>query len=101
MDIKDRKMGEFVDKVKESLESMQDAIKIISFGIDYKRFLKFKMLTPYVMRTYNGVHVSQMRGGKKWTKENCQYCIDFVSDCALKLQEFDFAIDEIDESLEM
>jgi len=94
----DRKMSEFVDKVKDSLDGIQKAVKILSFGIDYKKFAKFKMLTPIVHRMVGGKHVAQIWGRKKWTKENCQYCIDFVLDSSLKLQEFDFDINELIEN---
>lgn len=100
MHIEDRKMAQFVDKVKGSLEGIQKAIKIISFGIDYKRFVKFNMLTPKVIRRFdNDLYLDETWVKKKWTKENCQYCIDFVLDCSLKLQEFDFDIEEIDEPM--
>lgn len=98
MGIKDVKMSDFVDKVKESLESMQKAIKVMSLGIDYKKFVKFSLLTPSITRTLEGNHVAEIYGDKKWTKENCQYCIDFVIDSSLKLQEFDFDIEEIESS---
>ena len=67
----------------------------MSFGIDYKKFVKFKLLTPTVTRMMNGKHVAEVWGKKKWTLENCQYCIDFVLDSSLKLQEFDFDINEL------
>lgn len=89
------RLGEFVDKVKDSLDGIQKAVKIMSFGIDYKKFVKFKLLTPTIMRTKGGKHVEQIRGKKKWTVANCQYCIDFVLDCSLKLQEFEFDINEL------
>ena len=96
MGIEDRKMSDFVDKVKDSLEAMQKAIKVMSLGIDYKKYVKFKLLTPRITRTMGGNHVAEIYGDKKWTKENCQYCIDFVIDSSLKLQEFDFDIEEIE-----
>ena len=46
----------------------------------------------------DGKHVAELWGQKKWTKENCQYCIDFVLDSSLKLQEFDFDINELIEN---
>ncbi|MBR9847575.1 MAG: hypothetical protein GYB35_16400 [Algicola sp.] len=95
MGIEDTKMSEFIDNVKDSLESMQKAIKIMSLGIDYKKFVKFDLLTPNVIHTMGGTRISQIYGEKKWTKENCQYCIDFVVDSTLKVQEFDFDIEEI------
>lgn len=92
-----KKMAEFVDKVKDSLDGIQKAIKIISFGIDYRRYVKFKLLTPIITRMQNEHHVAEIWGNKKWNKENCQYCIDFVLDSSLKLQEFDFDIEELEE----
>lgn len=92
-----RRLADFIDKVKDSIEGMQKAIKIISFGIDYKRYVKFKLLTPIITRTMGGRQVAEIWGEKKWTKENCQYCIDFVLDSSLKLQEFDFDIKELQE----
>ena len=99
MNIKDRKLAEFIDNVKESVEEMQKAIKILSFGIDYKRFLKFNLLTPNVTRMHDDTHVAEIWGNKKWSKNNCQYCIDFVIDTAIKFQEFDFDIQELEEEM--
>ena len=96
-DDQERKLGRFIDKVKDSIEGIQKAIKIISFGIDYKRYVKFKILTPIVTRTMGGRQVAETWEEKKWTKDNCQYCIDFVLDSSLKLQEFDFDIRELQE----
>ncbi len=90
-----RKLGEFVRKVKDSLDGIQKAVKILSFGIDYKKFAKFKLLTPTIIKTMGGKQIAQAREKKKWSKENCQFCIDFVLECSLKLQEFDFDIDEL------
>jgi hypothetical protein len=67
----------------------------MSFGIDFKKFVKFKLLTPIVTRTMGGKLVTEIWGNKKWTKGNCQYCIDFVLESSLKLQEFDFNINEL------
>lgn len=92
----DRKMADFVDRVKESLEGIQGAIKIISFGIDYRKYVKFNLLTPSVTRKHDGTyHAYQGWQKKKLTKENCQYCIDFVIESTLKLQEFDFDVKEL------
>lgn len=98
--IKDQKLAKFIDKLKESIESIRSAIKILSFGIDYKKYVKFNLLTPRVRR-YNDARLESFEPsfiGKKLGITNCQYCIDFVIESALKLQEFDFDIEEIEES---
>jgi hypothetical protein len=92
---KGKKLDDFIDRVKESLEGLQNAVKILSFGIDYKKYSKFKLLTPIVTRFIGGQRIAEIYGEKKWTKENCQFCIDFVIESSLKLQEFDFDISEI------
>ncbi len=97
MGIKDKEMASFIDNVRDSLEEMQRAIKIISLGIDYKKFVKFNYLTPQINRTIEGqYHIHPTYEKKKWTKENCQYCINFIIDSSLKLQEFNFDINEIE-----
>ena len=89
-------IANFADKVKDSLEEIQVAIKIVSLGIDYKKFAKFKILTPAVERFNKDVFWHKENWDeKKRTKENCQYCIDFVLESSLKLQEFDFDINEL------
>lgn len=90
-----RKLDDFIDKVKDSLEGIQKAVKIMSFGFDYKKYSKFKLLTPVITKIFDEMHVAEVFGEKKWNRENCQFCIDFVIDSSLKLQEFDFDINEI------
>ena len=64
-----------------------------------KRYIKFDLITPEVVQFSSGEYqVTNKWGMNKWTFENCQYCINFVMDSALKLQEFDFYTDEIFES---
>jgi len=89
---------DFISSLKESIQAIQKATKIIGFGIDYKEYAKFKILTPNVTRLMSGDLIAQIMRKKKWTPENCQYCIDFVINSALKLQEFDFDIASLEES---
>ncbi|MGN6646636.1 MAG: hypothetical protein ACTHJT_08900 [Cytophaga sp.] len=101
MGIKDnKKLAQFVDRVGDSIGKMQQAIKITSLGIDYKRYVKFKLLTPIITRTTGGIFFAELWNKKKWTKENCQYCIDFVIESSLKLQEFNFDIQDIEEDID-
>lgn len=91
------KMAEFVDRVKESIESMQEAIKILALGIDYKKFSKFKLLTPHIEETMNGEYIISRNSyvpREKSSKKEVQFCIDFVVEAALQLQEFDYDVEE-------
>lgn len=82
------KMKDFVDKVNESISSMQAAIKIVSFGFDYRRFSKFQSLTPTVWNTLNGVHISPPPS--QTTLDDCRFCFNYVIECAIRLQDFDY-----------
>ena len=84
------KMDEFVDKVGESITSIQDAIKILSFGFDYIKYTKFKRMILDIRRTLDGTYFVSLASDYNFTKEDCIFCIEFVIESALKLQEFDF-----------
>lgn len=90
------KMREFVDSVKESLEGIQSAVKILSLGIDYRRYMKFRLLTPVVyLDEYGKWEASRDTWGSKGipTVEDVQFCIDFVIESAISLQELDFTLE--------
>ena len=94
--VTERRLAEFIDKVKESIESLQQAVKILSLGIDYRKYVKFRLLTPHVWRTLDGTyHISRVQWGSRGepTVEDVQFCIDFVIESAVTLQEFDFSVE--------
>ena len=87
----DRKIRDFVDAVKESIEAMQKAVKILSFGIDYKKYVKFQSIIPSVQFTLNGGAHFYFHG-ETLDKETIEFCVTFIIESALKLQEFDFEL---------
>lgn len=93
-----RKFDEYIDSVNKSLSNIDDVIKIIGLGIDYKKYIKFKLLSPDIHcwhevngRTYE--HVPS--NGILLNQRNSLFCFDFVINSALKLQELDFDISEL------
>ncbi len=94
MGIRDHKFAGFVDKVKDSLEAMQSAMKILSLGLDYRRYVKFRLLTPFVTRVLNGDYaLSRSRRDEPRSIEECHFCNDFVIESAIHLQDFDFEVE--------
>ena len=85
------KMGEFVDKVNESISAIQTAINVMSLGFDYRRYSKFKSLAPNTLflHEHGDVHVSEP--SEPVTMENCEFCFDYVIECAVRLQDFDYS----------
>ena len=89
------KMTEFVDKVGASLAGMSEAIKILSLKIDYRRYIKFKLLTPIVVETFGSPPsiMTSLGSGRNPTVDDAQFCIDFVIESAITFREFDFSFD--------
>ena len=95
MDIRGN-LGEFIDKVKEAIEALQDSVKILSLGLEYRRYAKFQLFTPIVLRMTGGKYeIQRIERGSKGTPsaEDVQFCIDFVVESAIALQEFDFEVE--------
>jgi len=97
----DRKLDDYIDTVNKSLSNIDEIIKIIGFGIDYKKYIKFKILSPYIQIWYEKdgrKYESLPSTGVLLNHKNCMFCFDFVISSALKLQELDFDITELVEN---
>jgi len=88
----DGKIRDFVDKVAKSIEEIQKAIKILSFGIDYKKYVKYKSIVPSVVFSINTDPIFYSREGMTLSKEDLEFCVNFIIESALKMQEFDFEL---------
>ncbi len=93
--------GQFEDKLMNSIIALQDAMKVLNLGIDYRRYAKFRLLTPVVRRYAGGsgysVQVVAGFRGQAWppSAAACRFCIDFVIDTAIRLQDVDFDLEEM------
>lgn len=89
------------EQVTKTTNSIRDIIKIKALGIDYKRYVLFDHITPCVIEGCNAtgtIYIPEQKDSfearKSVTSEGCQFCLTFVVDCALKLQEFDYDINK-------
>lgn len=90
-----RRVAEFVDKVKDSIEAIQQAIKILALGLDYRKYSKFKLSLPHIDKAYSGDYIVDKRSlGRRPSPDNeyIEFCISFVVECAIKLNEFNYEI---------
>ncbi|HEY5508631.1 MAG TPA: hypothetical protein VIK29_08175 [Paludibacter sp.] len=93
-----RKIGEFVDKAGEAIQQMQRAIKMISLGIDYRKYVKFNYLTPNARLVHNGDVICEMHQSKLkdfYSEDELFFLVNFVIESALKLQEFEIDYDQL------
>ena len=90
-------LARFIKEVIESIEALQGAVKILSLGIEYHKYVKFGLLTPEVWRRGEGDYkiIRVPRGSKGIpTAQEVRFCINFVIEAAITLQEFDFNVEE-------
>ncbi|MEK7397911.1 MAG: hypothetical protein AAB116_13340, partial [Candidatus Poribacteria bacterium] len=87
-----RKFEDFINSVNASMKSIQLALKLISLGIDYRKYSKFHLYMPITNRTQNGGYFFDFMG-KLPTTQDAQFCIDFIIESAIILQEFDYVIE--------
>lgn len=91
----DKQMNKFVDAVKESIEAIQETVKILAFGFDYKKYVKFRLIIPE-SRWFMGGDIPKVSlpEDAKISQNDFDFCISYLIECALKLQEFDFEIEK-------
>lgn len=85
------------EKLCNTLEDIQFVLKLLSFNIDIRKYAKFLHLTPHIhpgKDIYEKYSVYwDFTKDKNFTEEMVEFCINFIIESALKLQDFNFEID--------
>lgn len=79
----DGRLGDFVDATSKSIGALQDAVRILSLGLDYRKYARFRALTPRVR------HGKSELGGPL-TPEDFYFCLTYVVEAAVDLQSVDY-----------
>jgi hypothetical protein len=87
-------MTDFVKDVNDTLKSMGEALEILALGVDYRKYSKFKSMTPRAILLSGGRWVT------RWTTidnnppehQDARFCFDFAIETALRLAEFNYSI---------
>jgi hypothetical protein len=89
-----RDLEDFLRNLTNSMEAVQQAIRVLSFGIDFRMYTKFRLLTPYVFRPLRSdlvAHWPPLKDDLNPSKEDVEFCVEFVISSALQLQQFDYS----------
>lgn len=82
-----QKVDSFLNKLKKSIESITDAMKCNVLGIDYQRYVKFRKIAPHIAFSISGKpHIYLDRINT--SLDEIKYCIDFVIESALSIQDY-------------
>lgn len=90
-------------KIINSIVALQEGMKILGLGIDYRRYTKFRLLTPSVRRMgndqYNVQIIASHPSRPAWPPalDACRFCFDFVIESAIRLQDFELDAFDVDE----
>lgn len=85
------KLNDFIDKVGNSVSKMKDAMRIISLGLDYRKFVKFTSLTPLPRRTLGGTYhtdIGSRMANATFTQAQFDFCLNFIVEEYFVLSEF-------------
>lgn len=80
---------EFGKQLYQVVSDLQAVTRVLSMGIDYKKYSRFKNMVPLVLRTASGVVSFHIPSFRRQTEdaEDLGFCIEFVLESALTLQE--------------
>lgn len=86
----DPRLDELLRRLQKILKPMESAIRALSSGIDYQRYLRFSKLTPDVTgQTADGEWIYTGFGPPADpSQDDIDFCIDFVVETALTLESF-------------
>lgn len=71
-------------------DTSSGSIRILSLGLDYRRYIRFQQLVPEVFKNANGMYDYSIIKVEKPSIEDYKFCFDFVIHSAIHLGEFDF-----------
>lgn len=87
-----RELERFTRDVQNSFEELSEYLKILSLGTDYRRYSKFQHLTPTLVVDHSDSsgkfkpHLKR-HSDDLATRANAKFCIEFVTEFAISLQE--------------
>jgi hypothetical protein len=85
-----KELSRFAKEIEKELNTLHNQVKLLSLGIDYRRYIRFQWLTPNVYLMYGGTYEA-FGDGHGQSHHDYLFCYQFVIECALRLQEIQFS----------
>jgi hypothetical protein len=85
-----RELSQFARGLENELRTLHEQVKLLSLGINYRHYIHFQSLTPIVHLMASGTY-EQAGDGHGQSRQDYLFCYHFVIECALRLQEIQFA----------
>lgn len=84
----------FEEKIIQSLKDLDFAVMLLGLGVDFRRYGKFKALTPIVFHVASGrriVHARDTAAAPE--RSDYEFCRDLIVTTAIHLSEFDYDLE--------
>lgn len=85
-----RQLSRFAEAIEKELTDLHEQVKLLSIGIDYRSYVRFRGLTPTAYLIMDG-HYETADTGRGQSHQEYLFCYHFVIECALRLQEIQFS----------
>ena len=87
------KFGISLPDYSRPIEQLQEVVSVLSMGVDFRKYGRFRRLTPHLIWVASGDMIIQ-HGLRPvpFSQEEYDFCYDFVIACALTLQEVDIPV---------
>jgi hypothetical protein len=83
-------------ELSRAMKDLGKAFRLLALGIDFKRYSRFTYLTPQVVRDFLAPMAEPRfryrESQKEITREESQFCVDFVIETAVALASFDYSV---------
>ena len=85
-----KELSRFAKEIERELDTLHNQVKLLSLGIDYRRYIRFQWLIPIVHLMSSGTYEA-FGDGHGQSHQDYLFCYQFVIECALRLQEIQFS----------
>ncbi|MCL5876733.1 MAG: hypothetical protein M1540_02855 [Candidatus Bathyarchaeota archaeon] len=84
------------DEVQDALEGLEEPLRLLALGLDYRKYVKFDLLTSRSISRdkVEGYKVRRLERkiDSELTEEDIKFCTNFVIECSIALKQFDFEL---------
>lgn len=87
------KIVDQTDQISDTLITMQRTMRVLAMGLDYRRYARFELLIPMIVRFADGRRQVHTTSGLEINDDEYKFCRQFVIESALHLAEMDFDLD--------
>lgn len=88
--------GKALNTLNEAVLAVQEGLRVLAVGLDYRRYARFSMLVPQVDLMMDGSRHVHAVPGLQVGDEEFTFCRNFVIEASLRLASVDFDLDLVE-----